>query len=80
MAEFFAMGGYGAFVWTAFGFTFVALVGLFWASWRDAGRREAELVRLRERLRPARPRRARPLTPRPEPARSEAAERAPETA
>jgi heme exporter protein D len=67
VAEFLAMGGYGAFVWTAFGFTILVMAGLFWLSWRAAGRREAELARLRRELRPERPRRPRPLTARPEP-------------
>lgn len=31
-AEFFAMGGYGFYVWLAFGVSFLALFGLLWAS------------------------------------------------
>ncbi|BDX07707.1 heme exporter protein CcmD [Planctobacterium marinum] len=35
-AEFFAMGGYGFYVWLAFGVSFLALFGLLWASrWQE---------------------------------------------
>jgi heme exporter protein CcmD len=61
------MGGYGAFVWSAFGFTLLAMGGLFWQSWRDADRQEADLLRLRAEVRPERQRRPRPLTARREP-------------
>jgi heme exporter protein D len=68
VVQFFAMGGYGAYVWSAFGLTLVVLVGLFLQSLWLGRRREAELAVLRQRLREARPRPARPLTPRREPA------------
>jgi heme exporter protein CcmD len=54
--EWLAMGGYGAYVWSAFVLTVGLLLGLFWQSRRLARRREAELADLRGRLREARPR------------------------
>jgi heme exporter protein D len=47
VAEFLAMGGYGAYVWAAFGFTLVTMIGLLWQSWSWARKREAEAERLR---------------------------------
>lgn len=70
--QFLAMGGYAAFVWPAFGVSLVAMVGLFWQSWRLARRREAELELMRAKLRGARARPARPLI-----ARRESADAAP---
>ena len=64
MREFLAMGGYAAYVWTAFAIACLFLVGLFLQSHRAARRREAELEELRTRLRPQRQRVARPLRPR----------------
>ncbi len=52
--EFFDMGGYALYVWTAFGFTAIALFGLLWTSWNGARKRDEELERLRESTRPAR--------------------------
>jgi heme exporter protein D len=62
--EFLAMGGYAAYVWSAFGLTLAVLLGLLWQSWRLARRRDAELAELRERLRGRGARPARRLTPR----------------
>ena len=62
------MGGYGAYVWSAFGLTFLVLAGLFVQSVALGRRREAELATLRQRLREQRARPARPLAPRREPA------------
>ncbi len=59
MSEFFAMGGYAAYVWPAFGFAGAALLGLWWQSWRAARRREAELAQLRRLVRPGAPSRPR---------------------
>ncbi|MCB2009455.1 MAG: heme exporter protein CcmD [Geminicoccaceae bacterium] len=61
-----AMGGYGAYVWAAFGFAAVCMVGLLWQSWSASRRRAAELEDLRRELRPraARARRPEPLRPR----------------
>lgn len=64
MREFLAMGGYAAYVWTAFAIASVLLVGLFLQSRRAARRREAELHELRTKLRPPRERTPRPLRPR----------------
>lgn len=54
MAEFLAMGGYGVYVWTAYGATIVVLGALLWQSWRLARKKTAELAALRD-ARPARP-------------------------
>jgi heme exporter protein D len=53
------MGGYAAYVWPAYGFAVLVLVGLLAQSWRSARRRAAELEGLREFGRPGRARRAR---------------------
>jgi heme exporter protein D len=52
VSDFFAMGGYAAYVWSAFGFAAALLFGLFWQSWRAARRRLAELDQLRRTVRP----------------------------
>ena len=54
MAEFFAMGGYGGYVWSAFGFAALVLLGLLAQSWWAAHRREDELARLRDAVRSGR--------------------------
>ena len=64
MQAFLAMGGYAAYVWSAFGLTLVVLAGLLWQSLRLSRQREAELATLRERLRGQRGRPATRLTPR----------------
>lgn len=56
MSEFLAMGGYAAYVWSAFGFALVVLLGLLGQSWRAAHQREAELAQLRELVRAGRAR------------------------
>jgi len=38
--SFFAMGGYAAFVWPAYGVSFLALVALGVVSWREMTRAE----------------------------------------
>ncbi len=43
MAEFFAMGGYAAFVWAAYGVAAAVMVGLLAATLRGLRRREALL-------------------------------------
>lgn len=57
------MGGYAAYVWPAFGFAAVVLLGLLAQSWRAARRREAEFQQLRRAVRPkpADPARLRPV-------------------
>ena len=52
MSDFFAMGGYAAYVWPAFGFAALVLVGLVAQSWWAARRREAELEQLRRVVQP----------------------------
>jgi heme exporter protein D len=64
VGEFLAMGGYAAYVWSAFGLTGLVLGGLVWQSLWQVRRREAALARLREQLRGERPGRGRPLRPR----------------
>jgi len=46
--EFLAMGGYGAYVWTAYGVTALFLLLLFVWSWFGARAREAELEQIRK--------------------------------
>jgi heme exporter protein D len=50
MTGFFAMGGYAAFIWPAYGITALALVAMIWqsiAAWRAAKRRLDALERER---------------------------------
>ena len=54
MTEFFAMGGYAAYVWPAYGFAALVLIALLVQSWRGARRRAAELEQVRRLVRPAR--------------------------
>ena len=46
---FLAMGGYGAFVWPAFGVAALVLAGLWVLSWRQLRAREAELDLMAQR-------------------------------
>ena len=48
--HFLEMGGDGAYVWAAYGFTLVVLGGLMWQSWRLARKRVAELELLKDRI------------------------------
>lgn len=64
MTEFLAMGGYAAYVWSAFAIAAILLVGLFLQSRRTVLRRAAELEALRATARPQRQTAARPLRPR----------------
>jgi heme exporter protein D len=54
LTDFFAMGGYAAYVWTAYGIAALVLIGLLVHSWRSARRRDAELEQVRRVARPAR--------------------------
>lgn len=45
------MGGYGGYVWAAFGFTLISMIGLLWLSWRAQRRRADELAALRSIVR-----------------------------
>ncbi|MEM7023775.1 MAG: heme exporter protein CcmD [Pseudomonadota bacterium] len=55
------MGGYAAYVWSAFGFAFVVLLALLVQSWRAAHQREAELAQLRETVRAGQAKPKRPI-------------------
>jgi heme exporter protein CcmD len=46
LTEFWAMGGYGQFVWSAFGITLAVLLGLWFASRKALKSNEALLARL----------------------------------
>ncbi|MGI9502950.1 MAG: heme exporter protein CcmD [Geminicoccaceae bacterium] len=48
MSEFLSMGGYGAYVWTAYGVTGLFLLLLFLWSWFGARARETELQQVRQ--------------------------------
>lgn len=52
------MGGYAAYVWSAYGFAGLVLIALLVQSWRNARRRDAELEQVRRLARPARASRA----------------------
>ena len=58
MSDFLAMGGYAAYVWSAYGLALLVLIALLVQSWRSARRREAELEQVRRVARPARASRA----------------------
>jgi heme exporter protein D len=59
LSDFLAMGGYAAYVWPAYGFAALVLIGLLMQSWRSSRRRAAELEQLRHLARPGRVRTAR---------------------
>ncbi len=64
MREFLSMGGYGAYVWSAYGFTALVLGGLFLQSLFHARSREEELAELRRRASESGTPKARRLEPR----------------
>ena len=66
LSDFIAMGGYGAYVWSAFGFAAITMVGLLWQSFWMSRKRAIELDELRKQLRPksAAKRSSGPLRPR----------------
>ena len=64
LTDYLAMGGYAAYVWSAFAIALALMVGLFLQSRHAARRREAELAELRSQVRPQRAREARPMRPR----------------
>lgn len=47
MSEFIAMGGYGAFIWPAYGAAAILMAGVLILSWKDMRRREALVESLR---------------------------------
>jgi heme exporter protein CcmD len=61
VAGFWAMGGYGAYVWTAFAFTILVLAGLLWQSWRFARKQTAALAAWRAAAGPHAPGPRRPM-------------------
>ncbi len=46
VSQFLNMGGYGGFVWTAWGLAALVIGGLVWTSLRDLRAREAEIAAL----------------------------------
>jgi len=46
MAHFFAMGGYAAFIWPAYGASFLGLGAMIWATLRGYGRAKRQLAEL----------------------------------
>lgn len=47
MSEFFAMGGYGTYVWSAYGVSFVVLVATVWLVRRNLANTRERLKRQR---------------------------------
>jgi heme exporter protein D len=47
MNEFFAMGGYGAFIWPAYGTAAILMAGVLILSWNSMRQREALVKSLR---------------------------------
>jgi heme exporter protein D len=47
MSEFIAMGGYGAFIWPAYGVAAILMAGVLILSWKGMRRREALVESLR---------------------------------
>ena len=47
MSEFFEMGGYGAFIWPAYGAAAVLMTGVLILSWKSMRQREALVKSLR---------------------------------
>ncbi len=50
MSDYFAMGGYAAFVWPAYGLSAVVMLGLALGAWRSVKTRERDLARLRDQM------------------------------
>jgi heme exporter protein D len=46
ISEFFAMGGYAGFIWSAYGGAALILIGLLVLSWKDLRARQAEVAAL----------------------------------
>jgi heme exporter protein CcmD len=59
------MGGYGGYVWAAFGFALISMIGLLLQSWRAQQRRADELAALRSTVRGGTRRRAEQHDPAP---------------
>ena len=56
LAQALAFGGYGAYVWPAYGFAAAVLIGLFVAARRQLARAECDAERMRAALRAPEPR------------------------
>ncbi len=54
IADFFAMGGYAAYVWPALGLTAAVMIGLAWHATRSLRREEAAAAALQRSARPGR--------------------------
>ena len=50
MNDYFAMGGYAAFVWPAYGLSALVMIGLVVTGWRNLKARERDLAKLRDQL------------------------------
>jgi heme exporter protein D len=46
MEHFFAMGGYGAYIWPAYGASFLGLAAMIWSSLRSYSRAKRQLREL----------------------------------
>jgi heme exporter protein D len=46
MAHFLAMGGYAAFVWPAYGVSFLGVGGMIWLTLRDYAKTKRQLAQL----------------------------------
>ena len=55
LSEFLGMGGYAAYVWSAYGLTAAVLIGLMAVTWRDYSARKKALAALEPVRRRARP-------------------------
>ena len=50
MNNYFAMGGYAAFVWPAYALSALVMLGLAGTAWRNLRVRERDLAKLRDQL------------------------------
>jgi len=50
MNDYFAMGGYAAFVWPAYAMSALVMIGLAVTAWRNLRVRERDLAKLRDQL------------------------------
>jgi len=64
LIDYLEMGGYAAYVWSAFGIAAALMVGLFVQSRHAARQREVELAEIRMRVRPRPNRQPASLRPR----------------
>lgn len=50
MSDYWAMGGYAAFVWPAYGLSAIVMIGLAVTGWRSLRARERDLAKLRDQM------------------------------